>query len=110
MQTEAITSHAAFTGSPRCSATSAHEMAQSTTTPAHNSLFQMPDLALLLLLFIVVLQTEPTSVTAHGCAPLHRCLQNGCVRNLRAGCPLSSPLRRSVRRGIAVPARIQRAN
>ena len=37
MHTEATTSQAAFTGSPRVSATIANEIAPSTATPAHNS-------------------------------------------------------------------------
>jgi hypothetical protein len=37
MHTEAATSQAALTGSPRVSATTANEIAPSTATPAHNS-------------------------------------------------------------------------
>ena len=37
MHTAATTSQAAFTGSPRVSATIANEIAPSTATPAHNS-------------------------------------------------------------------------
>ena len=59
MHTEAITSQAAFTGSPRCSATSANAIAPSTATAAHNSFFQIADVVVLSL-FIVVLQTKPT--------------------------------------------------
>ena len=43
MQTAAMTSQAALTGSPRVSATTPNETAPSTATATHSSLFATPD-------------------------------------------------------------------
>ena len=57
MHTDAITSQAALTGSPRRSATMANEIVPTTIKATHKSLFQMLDLVSLSLLFIIFLQT-----------------------------------------------------